>query len=756
MNALRKFRASPDALPVLGVSAFFVLCSALYLPGLPAGIAAVNYNNPIFYADRFALPELYPNDLWASYQRDLYPFFSLVHAVPALLWKYAHVPPIYPTAAMIVLNDLLIVLATYWLSRALSFDRVVSLAAGLFAVTSRLLSWNLAGYVYLGHENGYAGSFVIPFAVAVLPSLIERRVATALVLAAIAVLIYPPWGAVSLAVIGGYLIVRGERPLWLRAARWAFVPILALAAVLGVQAIAGAGIEHMSPEQARQVVLGNGHFVPLWTQGQPLASTYLGFFLWCLLAALAWPQWRATDQRLKEPIAVLFVVVLASFAAWIVAYELEWLFVLRTSLFRNSSLLAMAWLPFVVAYLVQRMRDADRSTAMAAGLVMVVLLVDRSTAWILPIVVPPILFLAVQDLRRRRGADGTAAAVARVAGAVVVAAAIAIALDIVFGLGVTARAFQWVDASGRIAALFREASARMRDARIELVALAGILAIAGARIRLQPERRRRPDVGVAVVLCAFMLACIGIRSAARGIWWATGDPARLAQAERWAKQWTPVSAKFIFFELDAEGYQLSWHTLAQRGTAELQYTNMKVYSSDQRLLAIDRYVSHLYALDDGGEGGTPYPYNGFELYGRYQRFGFDDFMRVARLSRSNFVVLKQPRSLDLPIAYRNDLFTIYRVPAPLDGASVVLRRADAGAVEIGWSAPDLDTPTSLVVEFRDASTGVVRATHCCVTISTAGTQSATFRPELPPGTYLPTIRMRDGSDSVSWDYLKVE
>src|SRR6185436_20990638 len=131
-----------------------MLCSVLYLPGLPAGIAAVNYNNPIFYADRFALPELYPNDLWASYQRDLYPFFSLVHAVPALLWKYAHVPPIYPTAAMIVLNDLLIVLATYWLSRALSFDRVVSLAAGLFAVTSRLLSWNLAGYVYLGHENG--------------------------------------------------------------------------------------------------------------------------------------------------------------------------------------------------------------------------------------------------------------------------------------------------------------------------------------------------------------------------------------------------------------------------------------------------------------------------------------------------------------------------------------------------------------------------------------------------------------------------
>jgi len=259
-----------------------------------------------------------------------------------------------------------------------------------------------------------------------------------------------------------------------------------------------------------------------------------------------------------------------------------------------------------------------------------------------------------------------------------------------------------------------------------------------------------------MALCAFMLACIGIRSAERGNWWATGDPNKLAQAERWANRWTPVSAKFIFFELDSGGYQMSWHTLAQRGTAELRYTNMKVYSSDRRLLAIDRYVSTLYALDDGGDGGVPYPYDPFELYERYQRFGLDDFMRVARLSRSNFVVLKQPRSLDLPVAYRNDLFTIYRIPGSLEGASVVLRRVDARAVEIAWSAPRLDTPTPLVVEFRDATSGVVRATHCCVTIATAGTGSTTVTPQLPPGTFLPTIRTRDGRDSVDWDYLKVE
>ena len=756
MTVVRKLFSSADALIVTGVSAFFLLCSALYLPGLPAGTAAASFDNPVFYADRFALPELYPNDAWASYQRNLYPFFSLVHAVPALLWKYARVPPIYPTGVVIVLNDLLIVLAIYWLSRALSFDRFVSLAAALFAVTSRLLWWNLAGYAYLGHSTGYAGSFVIPFAVAVIPSLIQRRIGTALLLAAIAVLIYPPWGALLLAVIGGYLIVRGERSLWLRAARWAIWPGMALAAVLVVQAMAAAGVEQMSREQAREVVLGNGHFVPLWTQGHPFASTYLGFFMWCLLGALAWPQWRAADRRAKEPIIILFAGVLASFAAWVVAYELEWLFVLRTSLFRTSSLVALVWLPFVTAYLLQRMRDADRSTAVAAGLVMAVLLVDRSTAWILPIVLPAILFLAVQELRRTRASNSRPRGAARVAGIIVVAALIAVAFDIVFGAGVAALAFRWVDASAGIAGLLREASARMRDARIEVAVLLGMVAIAGATVMGRSGQRRDRHAAVAVVLCAFMLACIAIRSGARGIWWTTGDPSKLAQAERWAKQWTPVSAKFIFFEFDAGGSQMSWHTLAQRGTAELQYTNMKVYSSDRRLLAIDRYVSDLYALDAESAENAPFSYDELTLYDRYQRFGLEDFMRVARLSHSNFVVLKQPRTLDLPVAYRNDVFTIYRIPASLEDTTVVPRRVDARAVDIAWSAPHLDTRARLVVDFRDALTGVVKATHCCVTITTAGKDSTTVTPQLAPGTYLPTIRTLDGSNSVSWDYLKVE
>ena len=193
-----------DVAIVTALSGFYAICRLLYLPGLAAGLAVKNFNNPVFYADRFALPWLYPTDPWASYQRDVYPLLSLVLAVPAMLWKFLQVPPIYPTWVIVALNDLLIVLAVYWLSRALSFDRFVSVAAGIFALVSQALSWSLAGYIYLGHDNGYAGSFVIPFAIGVIPSLIQRRVGTALVLAAT--------GNADLPAVGGD-VSRGDRLL---------------------------------------------------------------------------------------------------------------------------------------------------------------------------------------------------------------------------------------------------------------------------------------------------------------------------------------------------------------------------------------------------------------------------------------------------------------------------------------------------------------------------------------------------------------
>src|ERR1051325_514734 len=103
----------PDAAVVAIVLGFFILCSIIYFPGFPAGIAESYINNPVFYADRFAFPDLYPNDLSAAYMRNVYPFLTLVFTIPALLLKFLHIPPIYPSFVMIALNDPLIVLAVY-------------------------------------------------------------------------------------------------------------------------------------------------------------------------------------------------------------------------------------------------------------------------------------------------------------------------------------------------------------------------------------------------------------------------------------------------------------------------------------------------------------------------------------------------------------------------------------------------------------------------------------------------------------------
>jgi hypothetical protein len=770
--------AQKDVAVVAALSGFYVMCRLLYLPGLAAGLAVKNFNNPVFYADRFALPWLYPTDPWASYQRDIYPFLSLVLAVPAMLWKFLQVPPIYPTFAIIALNDLLIVLAVYWLSRALSFDCFVSVAAGMFAVVSQALSWSLAGYVYLGHDNGYAGSFVIPFAIGVIPSLIQRRVGTALILTALATLIYPPWGVMSLAVVACWLWLRGERLLWRRAVLFLPWPLAALVAVIAVQVIVGATVIPMSHAEDRDIVMANGHFVPLWTQGHPLASPYLGFFMWTLLSLVAYARWFTLTKQQREPIVCLFGLVLASFAAWLLAYRMEWLLPLRTVPFRNSQYLTVVWLPFVIAHLFNALRGRGPAVAVAAGLLVVLLVVDRGTAWVLPMVLPAMLVLALDAWGPHLGF--TPAAIGQYRGGIgriwpivattAMAALVAVSIDVVFDGGATASIAARLDASGRVAALFNEAARRLRDARLEVVLLV-LVAVPAAWLVTSRRRIVLTGGAAAVALTVFMFTCVALRSVETAVAWTSGEAASLEQIEQWAKSSTPSFAKFVFFELDDQGNQLSWHTLAQRGTATLLYTHQKAYSADRRLTAIDDGVTALYRLDRAEVAENPAPYDVLQLYRRYQQFDLEDFLRVGHLSGSNFVVLRRSRALDLPVAFRNASFTAYRLPAQFGATSVVIADMGRDGVRVRWATAEGKAPVQLFAEFREPAGMKSLASTCCFTLDRpSGDVVVPLPPRLPAGRYHPAIGIRDiatgadvtavadraGVTRASWEYLDVQ
>ena len=156
--------------------------------------------------------------------------------------------------------------------------------------------------------------------------------------------------------------------------------------------------------------------------------------------------------------------MLASFAAWLVAYRMEWLLPLRTVPFRNSQYLTVVWLPFVIAHLFSALRGRGLAVALAAGLLVVLLVVDRGTAWVLPMVLPAMLVLALDAWGPRLGFTPAATGrhrggFARIAPIVAIAAMVgllAMAIDVVFNGGATA----WMPPDWTRAAAWRRSSTK--------------------------------------------------------------------------------------------------------------------------------------------------------------------------------------------------------------------------------------------------------------------------------------------------------
>jgi hypothetical protein len=738
----RELAARPDLAISLALAVVLLSASLMYLPGHAGLLAWRSFDNPILYADRFAFPALFPNDRIVSHLRDLYPYLSIVHLAPALLLKYLAVPPQFVTFVEVAVNDPLIVLAMYWLCRALGMDRTTSVLAGLFTISSRVLSWNLAGYEYLGHDFPYSGSLYPPFALAVIPALIHGRVRLALLFAGATACVFAPAGALMLGVILVFLVIAGNRDAWRTAVPWLAVPLLALAWIAVVQLIiTGTITERFTPAEDFEVVMVNGHFVPLWISGQPFASPYLGFFMWCGLCALAIRQWRGFSARQRLPITILAALIVLGVLAGLVAVQQGSLFVLRLGPFRYTLLLGLAGVPFVVGYLTEKMRTATTPIRMAALVLFVLLVVDRGTAWMLPLMLPYVLVLALGEPNHR---------VARGAVWAVLVVSTFGAVDVLLHLGVAEGVAEWVGEyagpTARVAGLLSEASRRLHDGGRELFLLP-LVGLIGLMLWLRPRvSAARGDGGSLVVhgLCVFLFACLVGRTAVTAIWAATGVPAKMADAQRWARTATPVAAKFVFFELEPDGNYPSWQTLSQRGAAEMQYTQQKVYLPDRQLLAIDRAVSANYGFDPEDVDAKMYPFYALELQGRYRQFTAGDFLRAAHRSGSNFIVLRAPRALDFPVAYANEMFTVYRVPARFQDVVLTATRIGGGAITIAWDGGHADRPARrLFVEFRDARNGRVVGTSCCVTIGAPAGERTFAAPGGASGPHLALVGVTD-------------
>jgi hypothetical protein len=417
-------------------------------------------------------------------------------------------------------------------------------------------------------------------------------------------------------------------------------------------------------------------------------------------------------------------------------------------------LLGVVITPLIVNELVVRMQAGDWPTRVIAALLFTLLIVDRGTAWLLPLTLPCVVYLAL-----RPWLSGTA----RWAGPLIAAVVVAASLDLLLQLRVAEAIWSRLDTTGRIATLLDEAAARLDGAGPELLLLA---VAAGASILV--ARRGAMPVWLPRALVIFSFACIVSRTVINASWAANGPPMRFAEAQLWARNSTPLAAKFISFELESGQAYLSWQTLSQRSGAEMQYTHQKVYLPDRSLLEIDKAVNAYYGFDPAAVEGKVYPFYAADLYQKYQQFSRQDFLRVARLSASNFAVLKKPRTLPFPIAFENALFAVYRMPAQFGDFLVTPVAIGNRSLQVSWEAGEGSRPAyRMRAEFRDARTGRSVASDCCVIIgSSAGTH--VFRlPDRVTGTILALIGLDDavsgarvplggdasGENLAFWEYL---
>ena len=117
---------------------------------------------------------------------------------------------------------------------------------------------------------------------------------------------------------------------------------------------------------------------------------------------------------------------------------------------------------------------------------------------------------------------------------------------------------------------------------------------------------------------------------------------------------------------------------------------------------------------------------------------------MGHLSGSNFVVLRRPRALDLPVAFRNASFTAYRLPAQFGATSVVIADMGQDGVRVRWATADGRAPVQLFVEFREPGGTKSLASSCCITLDRpSGDVVVPLPPRLPAGRYHPAIGIRD-------------
>jgi hypothetical protein len=347
----------------------FIACLAMVATYLVIGDFGVRLANTstddglVAYAYFYKYPELFARD-GHMLNTGRAALASMLNWLPAVLFKYAAVPPEIFYWGFTFLQNILLALAMYWLTMVMVSSRESALIAALFTLAWQPHWWNVGLFGDLNWMP-YGGWLALPFLVFAGAYALELRLgATALALL-VGGLVHPILGLFAAAMIGAYWVLFLLRDGKFRqiAAPVAAIALASAAFLLPVL-LTKLGLDEVPSSDLLPQVLRNGHAIP-WAN--PGCSYCLPLFVKGMVA-----------------IPVIVTLALVAAAANAAAHPR-----LRIFLGACTAVALAAFLVHVAAYLAQN-----------AGLLRVIS--TRATILLLAFAVPPLIWLAWRVLSHSR------------------------------------------------------------------------------------------------------------------------------------------------------------------------------------------------------------------------------------------------------------------------------------------------------------------------------------------------------------------
>lgn len=688
-SALPQWRSLGWAELILAAGVILYAASAMYR--FDAAMAQLHADDgPLVYAVALKDPALFAGDYQIGMpiekRVDVAIKATAMNWIPALAWKYLHIPP-YPMTWLITLWQVLSIgLGVYLLSLTITKNRWVSGLAVTFAYSTALWGWDPANYGTGSNWNFVPYAAYLSFAPVLLAfvCLLRGREVAMLALLACGGLFHPNIALYACAIVGiASIAQRIQDPQFRLLPRMA--GLFAAGAVVVAPGIAvllsqrgiGTSVSH---EELMAGFRVNQH---LWPWGMP-GRWFLSVPTACKWLVLALLSWRHRDSlvpgigRLWLSAVAVFVVLGCSH---VVGAWLEIPLLLNLTGLRSFTLLALISLPLVMNYWDAHLRSGHwlSSVLVLLCLAFTLYAYEYALFW------PMIGLLAMQDLLQGhfiiwkprlpqwgRGVVWTLSLAGMAAWMIVFLRLPADTVPVMTSMREAFFAWRW------------QVFGALPSPRHRLLLIAAIAAAAFA-IRWYVRRcgessthqtKWFPTSAVAVTTMVLTVYASGfvVQQWKRAIGVRQSLATQMLDVQLWAKEHSPRSSVFVVPES-------GWRTMSQRRHFDPFTSESYAYVVKLESLEFRDKLLRFYGIS--AEEGRRL--RGISIYRkeyeRFNAFAETDYLRFASEFGATHLVLsrdKRTQAFSLPRVYENSGYLVFRLTPELSKQTQHVRPTQTG------------------------------------------------------------------------------